>query len=191
MEIFSKQVELPLLAQPGQSRREDIAAMTGADPAKQWVLLSFTTLEWDEAALQKVEALTEYEFFTVMPLAWSNHRNIHAVDRAQVGFPSVLASADIVLTKPGFGILSECVVNQKPMVYAEREDFIEYPLLERELKRVLRNVHIPATDLYAGRLGPALAAVATASAPAETLEGGGAEMVAAILMNRCEGISTS
>jgi len=183
MEIFSKQVDISLLAQPGQSCRENIAAMTGADLNKKWVLLSFTTLAWDEAALQEVEALTEYEFFTVMPLEWSNHPNIHAVDRARVGFPSVLASVDIVVTKPGFGILSECVVNNKPMVYAEREDFIEYPLLEKEIKRVLRNVHIPAADLYAGCLGSALVAVETAPVPQETLASGGAEQAAKLLMN--------
>ena len=86
------------------------------------------------------------------------------------------------MTKPGYGILSDCVANAKPMVYAEREDFIEYPLLERELKRYLKNVHIPAAELYAGRLGAALAAVESAPAPLETLPAGGAEMAADILM---------
>jgi hypothetical protein len=183
MAIFSKQVDIPLLAQPGPSRREDIAAMTGADLSKKWVLLSFTTLDWEKNALNEVEALTEYEFFTVKPLSWTGCRNIHSVDRAQVGFPSVLASADIVVTKPGFGILSECVVSGKPMIYAERENFIEYPLLERELKRVLRNAHLPASELYAGRLGPALVAIETAQAPSEILATGGAEKAVEILMS--------
>jgi hypothetical protein len=94
----------------------------------------------------------------------------------------VLASCDAVVSKPGYGILSDCVANAKPIVYAEREDFIEYPLLERELKRYLRNVHIPAADLYAGQLGPALAASESAPAPQETLRAGGAEKAADILM---------
>ena len=181
MTLFPKQVDIPLLARPGRPRRAEIAAQTGADPARRWVLLSFTTLAWDEAALQAVEELTAYEFFTVKPLAWPGRRNIHAVDRQTICFSDVLASSDLVVTKPGYGILSDCVANAKPIVYAEREDFIEYPLLERELKRYLKNVHIPAADLYAGRLEGALAAVATAPAPAEILPGGGAEKAAAIL----------
>ena len=116
------------------------------------------------------------------PLEWPGRRNIRAVDRNAVGFSDVLASCDVAVSKPGYGILSDCVANVKPLVYAEREDFIEYSLLERELKRFLANVHIPAVDLYAGRLEPALASVPAAPAPPETLPGGGAEMAAEILM---------
>ena len=182
MAVFPKQVDIPLLAKPGRARRAELAALTGADARKRWVLLSFTTLDWDEAALREVEALEGYEFFTVKPLAWTGRKNIHAVDRNVAGFSDVLASADVVVTKPGYGILSDCVANAKTIVYAEREDFIEYPLLEKELKRVLRHVHLPAADLYAGRLEAALAASETAAAPPETLAGGGAEKVVELLM---------
>ncbi|MCU0781372.1 MAG: hypothetical protein MUF04_09775, partial [Akkermansiaceae bacterium] len=181
MTIFSKQVDIPLLAKPGRARRSEIAAHTGADKDKRWVLLAFTTLDWDAAALGAVAALDAFEFFTVKPLEWPGHRNIRAVDRRQFGFSDVLASVDLAVSKPGYGILSDCVANAKPLVYAEREDFIEYPLLERELKRYLKHVHIPAADLYAGRLEAALAAVNTAPEPPETLPGGGAEQAAAIL----------
>ena len=183
MSVFSKQVDIPLLAKPGRPRRAELARQNGADPAKRWILLSFTSLDWDAAALRTVAALDYFEFFTVMPLAWDGLANVHAVDRQAIGFSDVLASCDAVVTKPGYGILSDCVANAKPIVYAEREDFIEYPLLERELKRYLKNVHIPAADLYAGRLGAALAAIETAPEPRETLPGGGAEKAARLLMD--------
>ena len=182
MGVFRRQVDIPLLAKPGKARRAELAEWTGADVDKRWVLLSFTTLDWDDAALAEVESLEGYEFYTVKPLEWPGRRNIHAVDRMKMGFSDVLASCDVVVTKPGYGILSDGVVNAKPIVYAEREDFIEYPLLERELKRYLKNVHVPAAELYAGRLGPALAAVREAPEPAEELPGGGAEKVAGILL---------
>ena len=181
MAVFPKHVDLPLLAKPGRPRREELAKTTGADPSKRWVLLSFTTLDWSEAALREVEELGGFEFFTVKPLDWPGRKNIHAIDRMKIGFSDVLASSDLVVTKPGYGILSDCVANAKPIVYAEREDFIEYSLLERELKRYLKNVHVPAADLYAGRLAAALAAVDSAPAPAETLAGGGAEKAVEIL----------
>ena len=182
MAVFPHQVDIPLLAKPGKARRAELAKLTGADAGKRWVLLSFTTLDWDEAALRAAERLTDFEFFTVKPLDWPGRENIHAIDRMKIGFSDVLASSDVVVTKPGFGILSDCVANAKPIVYADREDFIEYPLLERELKRYLKNVHIPAADLYAGRLGDALAAIRTAPAPVETMAGGGAEKAVEILM---------
>lgn len=181
MSVFPKHVDVPLLAKPGRARRGELAQLTGADAAKRWVLLSFTALDWNAAALDTVERLADYEFFTVKPLAWPGRRNIHAVERQTIGFSDVLASCDAVVSKPGFGILSDCVANAKPIVYADRADFAEYFLLERELKRYLKNVHVPQADLYAGRLGPALAAIEFAPVPAETMELGGAEKAAAIL----------
>ncbi len=182
MAVFQQHVDLPLLAKPGRARRPELAELTGADQNKKWVLLSFTSLDWAEAALREVEKLDEYEFFTVKPLDWTGRRNIHSIDRMKIGFSDVLASSDMVVTKPGYGILSDCVANAKPILYAEREDFIEYPLLECELKRFLRNTHLPAADLYAGRLGSALAAIESAPAPQEVLPGGGAEKAVEILM---------
>lgn len=183
MSVFAKHVDVPLLAKPGRNRRKELAVLTGADAGKRWVLLSFTTLDWGEAALREVEKLDPFEFFTVKPLDWPGRRNVHSIDRMRMGFADVLASSDVVVTKPGYGILSDCVANAKPIAYAEREDFIEYPLLEKELKRFLKNVHVPAADLYAGRLGPALAEIEAAPAPKETLPAEGAEMAAKILMD--------
>jgi hypothetical protein len=182
MTVFPKHVDISLLAKPGRARRGELAKLTGADEGKRWVLLSFTTLDWDEATLRTVEVLDECEFFTVKPLDWPGRKNIHSIDRMKIGFSDVLASSDVVVTKPGYGILSDCVANGKPMIYADREDFIEYPLLEKELKRYLINVHIPAADLYAGRLGAALAAIESAPAPKETLPAGGAEQAADTLL---------
>lgn len=182
MPVFARHVDIPLLAKPGRPRRGELARQTGADAAKRWLLLSFTALDWNEAALRAVERLAGYEFFTVKPLEWAGRRNIHAVDRQAIGFADVLASCDAVVSKPGFGILSDCVANAKPIVYADREDFAEYALLEQELKRYLQNVHVPQADLYAGRLGPALAAIESAPEPPETMPTGGAEKAAKILL---------
>lgn len=182
MSVFPKHVDIPLLAKPGRARRAELARLTGADVRKRWVLLSFTRLDWNEDALQAVGTLGNYEFFTVKPLEWPGRQNIHAVDRMEMGFSDVLASCDAVISKPGYGILSDSVANAKPLVHADREDFIEYPLLKRELQRFLKNVHIPAADLYAGRLETALKEIESAPAPPETMATGGAEKAAKILM---------
>ncbi len=187
MEVFQRQTELPLLSAPGRPQREKLAELYGLDMRKPWVLLSFTTLDWTAAALEKVSALTEYEFLTVRPLVWSGYANIHAVDREQVVFSDILASSDIVVTKPGYGILSECVANQKPMLYADRTDFIEYPLLEKAVQRYLKNLHIPVERLYAGDLKEYLAALPSAPPPKEMLAGGGSEMAAGILYKMAAG----
>lgn len=183
MRAFSRRVEIPLLARPGQNRRETLAALTGADPGTTWVLLSFSTLEWNRESLERVNRIPGCTFFTVKPLAWEGPHMV-AVDRHQVPYADVMASCDVVVTKPGFGVMQECAVNDKPMVYVEREDFREYPIMEAALKRHFRSVHLPARHLYRGELGDALAAIPRAPAPQERLTAGGDDLAAREILAR-------
>ncbi len=180
MRVFPEHRNLPLVARPGVPCRDEMARHTGADPERTWVLLSFTSLDWNHEALTRIEALDEYAFFTVRPLEWTG-RNLFAVDREEISFARALASVDMVITKPGYGIVSECIVNRKPMVYVDREDFIEYPILEAAIQRHLAHAHVPAADLYAGRLASALEAARAAPWPEEELPAGGDALAAEVL----------
>jgi L-arabinokinase len=40
------------------------------------------------------------------------------------------ASADVVISKPGYGVVSECFLNGTPLLYIPRMDFAEYPVLK-------------------------------------------------------------
>lgn len=172
MLAFPRHEDIPLVATPGNNRRAEIARAYHIDEKKTWVLLSFTTLDWDDAVVRSLELLTDYAFLTVRPLHWPG-RNLFGIDRHQFSFSDVIASADLVVSKPGYGILSECVVNNKPLIYAERENFREYPVLEAALKRHLRHHHIPTVDLYRGDLAPHLAAARALPPPRELLAAGG------------------
>jgi hypothetical protein len=83
-----------------------------------------------------------------------------------------------VISKPGFGILSDCVVNHKPLIYADRANFREYPILQESIRKYLKHVHISAEDLYSGDLESSLRAVETAAEPPENLPAGGDEIAA-------------
>ncbi len=183
MAAFPRQQDIPLVARCGVNRRDEIAAAYHLDASKTWVLLSFTTLDWDARALAEVEALRDHVFLTVLPLAWDG-LNFCAVNRHSFSFSDVMASCDLVVSKPGYGILSECVVNDKPLVYAERENFREYPVLEAALKRHLRHQHIPAADLYRGELGPYLARAQKAPPAREPLKNGGDDVAAREMLAR-------
>ena len=177
MVAFSKKEDIPLVARPGKSCREKIARLAGCNPEKKWALLSFTTLDLSDEALARIEQIEECEFLTVLPLEW-RRRNIHAVAREQAAFSDTLASVDVVISKPGFGILSDCVVNNKPLIYAERTNFREYPVLEAFIGRYLKNVRISSEDLYCGDIESSLRKMETAAEPLENLSAGGDEIAA-------------
>ncbi len=182
MRVFRRVEDLPVVSTPGRYRRPELAQLTGAHTDRPWVLISFTSLEWDEAALNRVERCAEYEFFTVLPLEW--HRsNFHAINREQIAFKDVIASMDVVISKPGFGILSDCLVNHKPLVYADRKDFPEYAVLEEAIRRYLKHEHIPVEKLYQGDLRTAINNALELPEPALSHPEGGAIVAARRLLD--------
>ena len=172
MTAFPHQIDLPLLAKSGTPNRTHIAKETGADLCKKWVLLSFTTLNLKAKALQQITALNDYQFFSVEPLKWPNSA-IHYIPRSTLPFSDILASVDLVITKPGFGIVSECIANNKPILYSDRENFLEYPILVDAIKRYCRNSFIKR----------ALKNIERAPRPHEKMEQGGSERAAQEILN--------
>ncbi len=181
MDVFPTMIDLPLLAKPGTERRKRIAEATGADPDKPWVLLSFTTLDLDTRAIEKISHIIMYEIFTVEPLNWQV-QGIHSLSRNLASFTDIMASVDYVITKPGFGIVSECIANNKPIIYSDRKNFLEYPVLVDAIEQYCRNAFIPNAELYAGDLERALTDAKNAPRPKQEIPRGGAEKAAKIIL---------
>lgn len=180
MEQFPKRKDVPLLAVPGTFCREKIAHISDTDIStnKLWVLLSFTSLDLDFLALENIRKLSgDYEFFCVAPLEYPGSC-IHSINRSKVSFANILASCDIVISKPGFGLVSECIVNNKPLIYSDRGEFAEYPYLVEGIEKYLKNVYLPSETLYTGDFFQALEKIKTAPEPTGFIRRTGAEMIA-------------
>jgi len=152
MEVFPRRKDTPLLASPGTLCREKTVHISLSDicTQKPCVLLSFASRELNFKALENIRALSaRYEFFCVQPMAFLGSC-IHSVDRHGVSFADTLAFCDIVISKPGFGLVSECIVNGKLLIYCDRGDFAEYPYLVEGVEAYLQHVHLPSDQLYAG-----------------------------------------
>ncbi|HEV3484684.1 MAG TPA: hypothetical protein VG106_04710, partial [Vicinamibacterales bacterium] len=71
-------------------------------------------------------------------------------------YEDLVAAVDVVATKPGYGIISECVANRTAILYTSRGRFVEYDVLVAEMPRYLRCQFIPIDDLLKGRWRAAL-----------------------------------
>ena len=70
---------------------------------------------------------------------------------AGLRYEDLVAAVDVVLTKPGYGIISECIANDTAMVYTSRGRFAEYRVLVREMPSYLRVAHLDNVALMSGR----------------------------------------
>lgn len=95
-----------------------------------------------------------------------------------IGFPDLVAAADVVLAKPGYGIASECVSHGTPLVAIERPLFPETPVLLEDFRRLGPLATLSLEDFFAGRWQAALDAVSAGSTSFESVPSDGASRVA-------------
>jgi L-arabinokinase len=103
---------------------------------------------------------------------------------AGLRYEDLVRAVDVVLTKPGYGIISECIANDTAMVYTSRGRFVEYPLLAREMPRYLRCAYLENGALLAGRWRAAIDAAIGALPPPETPRTDGADVIADMIAAR-------
>jgi hypothetical protein len=103
---------------------------------------------------------------------------------ASLRYEDLVAAVDIVVTKPGYGIIAECLANRTALVYTSRGHFREYDVLVSEMPRFLRSAFIAQDALLAGRWREALDRVMIAGNPPECPPTNGAEVVAGMIAGR-------
>jgi hypothetical protein len=62
----------------------------------------------------------------------------------------------VVVSKPGYGIVTDCIGARTRLVYTDRGDFPEYPILVSEMPRHLPVAFASNEDVREGRLDDAL-----------------------------------
>lgn len=168
MDAFSRQVDVGLLAHPGKNLRSEIALDIDANPSRKWVLMCFSSIDLSTAAIERIGMLNEYEFLT-MPDLKDYAPNMHDIRSTSFSFSDLVASVDYVLSKPGYGIISDCVANSKPLIHSERSSFREYGVLLDSIEKYLQHAPLAMDSLYSGELGSALEVAESAPAPIENI----------------------
>jgi L-arabinokinase len=95
-------------------------------------------------------------------------------------------ACDVVVTKPGYGIISESLANGAAVVFTSRGRFAEYPVIVDAMPRFLRCSYVDHEDLFAGRWLRALEAAVTAPEPPEHPATNGADVIADMIAARIE-----
>lgn len=92
-----------------------------------------------------------------------------ALERLGIRYPDLVGSADAVLTKPGYGIVSDCIANRTPIIYSDRGPFAEYPRLVDGIRRYLPSVFVPQEELREGDMRGPLEAIDSRGWPEDSL----------------------
>ena len=97
-------------------------------------------------------------------------------------YVDLVRAVDIVVTKPGYGIVSECIANETAMLYTSRGRFPEYEVFVAEIQRYARCEFIDQETLLAGRWEPYIERLLAAPLPAARPPLDGANVVAEMIL---------
>jgi len=158
----------PVTSPPALDRAE-VARRLGLPVDRRWVLV----------ALGGFDFPLPVENWPSRPdLLWLRPEALAGGD---VPFNDLLAAADAVITKSGYGAFTEAAVHGVPLLYLRRPDWPEESCLIDWLHAHARAAEISRTQALSGDLLPALDALWTLPAPPRPTATGVSQSVAALL----------
>ena len=194
-EVFTDVRQLPLIARHATQPRDRTRAHFGLPRDRAVVLLSFGGYGLPSLDLTAIDCLDEWTVVTtdrVSTAGASLPTNVVSIVEeafltSDIRYEDLVATADVVLTKPGYGILAECISTGTAMLYTSRGQFREYDLMVREMPRYVRCRFIDHADLFAGRWREALNALRAQPPAPETMATDGARPVAEAIVGLTRG----
>jgi L-arabinokinase len=161
---FKSIEDVPLIARRASRSREDVRRAFGWTTSQMLVLLSFGGFDVRGLDLSRLAAWPEYTFVLLQAEA-PLPANVVALNETLPDYVSLLAACDAVVTKPGYGIVADCLANHVPVLFTDRGPFREYDVLADGLMHLGRARYVPRQDVLAGELGPHLAALLQSDLP--------------------------
>ena len=182
---FSHIEDVPLVARKATRSREEVRRELGIPNERILVLLSFGGFTATGLEVAPLGELAEYLFVTTPPLRIDQPpHNMLVLKQAPSDYVSLLAACDVVVTKPGYGIVADCLANRVAVLFTDRGPFREYDVLADGLRRLGRARYIPREHLLRGDLGPHLKALLGSDDTWTQQPMNGAEIVAERVVHR-------
>jgi L-arabinokinase len=152
MSTFRLKEDIPLIAQKSKNPKKEILKRLRISESenRKIILLSFGGFDYPPGFFAGVEYLKDYLFLSPGKIDEASQLNFVALpERPSISHQDLVKVSDLVLTKLGYGIVSECIANRTPIMYTSR-DSPEHNLLAEGIKKYAHSYFIPLEDLLKG-----------------------------------------
>ena len=181
--------DIPFIARRSHRTKDEVRGALGVPPRDRGtplVLMSFGgygLTRLDTAALAGLEhytiATTDMTIEPAPALLFISEQKVYD---SGLRYEDLVRGADVVVTKPGYGIISEAIANETALLYTSRGHFAEYDVLVREMPRYLRARFIEQNDLLSGNWREALENLLAQPVPPEKPALNGADIAASDIL---------
>jgi Glycosyl transferase family 1 len=181
MDVFPRQEPIPWVARRSLlTKREARKAFELPDSATV-VLLSFGGLGLERFPWGSLKAMSEF-FFVTTGGNKQETNNLRVLPEAQRNYADLVRAVDVIVTKPGYGIVADIIAHQVATLYTDRGDFAEYRYLVRALEDCATVEFIPQEQLLSGNLVPYLTRLLNKKKNWPTVPLDGADVAAAKIL---------
>jgi len=185
-------VDLPFVARHSRRSPADVRQELGITDGRRVVLVSFGGLGIAGLPLDGLAAIDGYAVVTTghgLEHSGGVPAGVRVLDDRDVyarglRYEDLVRAADVVVTKPGYGIIAECLANDTAMLYTSRGPFAEYDVLVSAMPRFVRCRFLGHDSLYSGRWQAHLDALLAQPDPLEHPRTDGAAIAASYLLRR-------
>ena len=183
MRLFPNAERVPLVARRGQSVRDILTQALDLPQEKHLALLYLggwgLEIDW-----QALELCTDWVFLLDRPLPQPT-ANVRVFDPSVLRYADVAASVDVVISKAGYGTISECIANAVPLIYLPRHGFAEHDALVLGMNKWGGGIEISEQAFHAGDWTDALRRALNVPPSLTAFATNGAEVIAQNLMEFC------
>jgi len=165
-------IDVPFVARRSAREPAEVRRRLGLPAGERLALVSFGGYGVDGLDVAALRHLPGYRVLLPGDVDES------AMYRQGLRYEDLLRAVDVVVSKPGYGIVSECLANDTALLYTSRGHFVEYDVLVAAMPRFLRAAFIGQADLFAGRWSPHLDTLLAQPAPPEQPPTNGADVAA-------------
>jgi L-arabinokinase len=171
MPAFPRAVDVPFLVRTSRTSAERVRSQLGfANDPRPLALVCFgglALLDLDEASLHRQKDVL-VAVFGIPPERSAGH--VRCVAKDELYFPDLVNAADVLVSKPGYGLVAEAIAHDTAFLYVPRDDFAESEHLVRALQAHVVSAPISTSELKSGAFVEKMCALARmeprASSPA-------------------------
>jgi hypothetical protein len=128
MPVFPEQRQIALIA----AQPVDVPNPVAGDPRKKALVL-FGGCGNPAFDMQALAGMSDW-LFLIPDAPSSAPENVQTIHfGADVRAVDLMGFVDVVVCKPGYGVLAECWRTNTPIAWVERPDFPEFPMLKKHL----------------------------------------------------------
>jgi hypothetical protein len=195
-ENMNNVTDIPFIARHATKSKAEVCKALKLPADKPIVLLSFGGYGVPGLDTDQLAKFKKYTVVTTVATPTRSRKESVSTERkgafasineetmydAGVRYEDLVGASEAVVSKPGYGIISECIANDAALLYTSRGHFPEYDVLVEQMTKCLRTSFITHDELFACRWESAIDKLLAQPKFKKKPETNGAEVAADILL---------